>query len=132
MSQERSAALHAAIHEGNLDEVRRLAAGSLVADGRDPEGRPALVVAAALGHTDVVSALLAAGADVDAISEDPDEEPPPHPEMVAAQADLEKAIAKCDAAKAAGRGLSSSEGQSGLMDVLDAAMRKLNAAHAAW
>ncbi len=132
MNEERSSALHAAIHRGNLAEVHRLAAESLVADGRDPAGRPALVVAAALGHADIVSALLAAGAAVDALSEEPEEEPPPHPEMVAAQADLEKAIAKCDATEEAGLGLSSAEGRSGLMEVLDAAMRKFNAAHAAW
>ncbi len=57
-----------AVAYGNLEQVQRyLKAGGNVDDVRGlyPEETPALVAAAAAGHTDVVAALLAAGANPD-------------------------------------------------------------------
>jgi len=56
----------AAVIEGDTRAVARGIAGGLDVDARTNQGRTALMIAARHGHGDVVDALVAAGADVDA------------------------------------------------------------------
>ncbi|MDH5264057.1 MAG: ankyrin repeat domain-containing protein [Betaproteobacteria bacterium] len=61
-----SASLFDAVRAGNVEEAARLAGrGAVLAT--DGEGRTALMVAAGLGNAPMVAALLAAGADANAV-----------------------------------------------------------------
>jgi hypothetical protein len=57
-----------AIYAGELDKVRQLLAQGQKADARDEAGHTALLVAAELGHTEIVDALLDFGANANFVS----------------------------------------------------------------
>ena len=68
-AQNSRTALHAAVEQQDLSDLQALLAtpeGLRLLEARDPQGRTALLLATALGHTALASRLIEAGADVNA------------------------------------------------------------------
>ncbi len=68
-AQPERTALHAAVEQHDLGELQALLAtpaGLRLLEARDAQGRTALLLATALGHTALASRLMEAGADVNA------------------------------------------------------------------
>jgi ankyrin repeat protein len=59
--------LHRAAHDGNVDEIRRLAEAGAALDERDARGRTPAHVAAFASHDEALRALARAGADMNAL-----------------------------------------------------------------
>ena len=69
MAKEREASLLEAAHRGDLAQVQLLLAQGTNVDAADGHGMVSLHFAASAGHLEVVRALLAASAKVNAVDE---------------------------------------------------------------
>jgi ankyrin repeat protein len=66
-AQDQGEKVRNAVLDSNLTAVKRLAISPALANSPSPEGITPLMMAAALGYTDIMTQLLEAGADVQAV-----------------------------------------------------------------
>ena len=71
-AQDTAAALRAAATRGDVAEVRRAIEMRSPLDGKDARGQTALLLSVDAGHTEVAAALIAAGADINAVAANQD------------------------------------------------------------